>query len=608
MQSFFNLGLDIGSTTLKIVVTNENDEICFSDYRRHNAAVSEVLTSVFENFISKFGDSEVRMLVTGSVGMGLTERYHFPFMQEVVASALVIDKKYQGISTLIDIGGEDSKLIFFNKGKAPIMRMNGSCAGGTGAFIDQMATMLHVSVDELSELAEESKNTFAISSRCGVFAKTDIQNLISRNVSMPDIAASVFHAIAVQIVTTLARACDINAKILFCGGPFAFIPYLRKAFIEVLNIKEDDYIIPENANLIAALGCAIDKESARYTAKMSEVISIIQANNDKEIIIEDSILPALFTSNEEFINWKEKKQKNFVSRKTFAELENTNCYLGVDSGSTTTKIVLTDEDENLVYSFYSKNKANPLDTLQEGLRECNKKALEQNKNILIVGSCVTGYGEDLIKAAFNLDFGIVETIAHYTGALKFNPNVSFILDIGGQDMKAIFVENGVINRLEINEACSSGCGSFIEGFAENLKYSVSDFAELACTSTQPCDLGTRCTVFMNSKVKQFLRLNAQASDIAAGLSYSIIKNMLHKVLKIHNYDDLGKYITVQGGTFKNYSVIRAMEHITNRDVSFTDIPELTGAYGAALYAKRQSEKESTSIISLNLLASQTIVV
>lgn len=607
MQSYYNLGLDIGSTTLKVVVTNERDEICFSDYRRHNAGVSKVLESVFKDFISKFGDVEVRMLVTGSVGMGLTERFNFPFMQEVVASAVVIDNKYNGISTLIDIGGEDSKLILFKKGKAPTMRMNGSCAGGTGAFIDQMATMLNLSVDQLNELAEKSTTIHAISSRCGVFAKTDIQNLVSRNVPLSDIAASVFHAIAVQVVTTLARGCDINPKILFCGGPFAFIPYLRKSFIEVLNISDTDYVIPENANLIAALGCAIDKESERYASKLSAVITLMR-NSDEIVDTDKGILPALFKDEAEYGKWKARKQKNFVSRTIFAKLTNTNCYLGIDSGSTTTKIVLTDELDNLIFSFYSKNKGNPLGTLLEGLRKCNDEAELLGKHIHIAGSCVTGYGEDLIKAAFNLNYGIVETIAHYTGALKFNPKVSFILDIGGQDMKAIFVENGVINRLEINEACSSGCGSFLEGFAENLKYTVGDFAELACTSTNPCDLGTRCTVFMNSKVKQFLRLNTPTSDIAAGLSFSIIKNMLHKVLKIHNYDDLGDYITVQGGTFKNYSVIRAMEHVTNKEVSFTDIPELTGAYGAALYAKRQSKKEKIKQNSLNELVGQTIVV
>ncbi|QZE14192.1 acyl-CoA dehydratase activase [Halosquirtibacter laminarini] len=583
------LGVDMGSTTIKVVCVDDDNEIIFSSYRRHHIGIHEALMSLLEEVKEKFNDRKVSLVITGSVGMGVSEDCQIPFLQEVVSASEVIKHNFTDVSTLFDMGGEDSKLIVFEEKKAPMMRMNGSCAGGTGAFIDQMAVLLGVSVTELNDLAYKYKKRYPISSRCGVFAKTDIQNLLSKKVAKEDIAASIFYALSNQTVTTLVRGLELKPKVLLCGGPFSFIPFLRKALIETLGIEEQDVIVPEYSSLIPALGCALVDDIERKEIFLGELISLISERTAESKQTDPDLTP-LFKNEEEFLSWKKKKQANFVQTNEFISLPSKNCFLGVDSGSTTTKIVLLDEDEKLVYRYYQNNNGDPLNALHQGLKKCAEKVLSAGIDIQIKGSCVTGYGEDLIRKAYRLDFGIVETIAHYMGAMKYNPNVSFILDIGGQDMKAIFVDNGQITRLEVNEACSSGCGSFIEGFATSMNYKPSEFAELACKSQSPCDLGTRCTVFMNSKVKQSLRAKAQPGDIAAGLSYSVIKNMLFKVLKLKNVEDLGGYISVQGGTFKNLSVVKAMEDLVKKPVSFTDMPELMGAIGAAIYAARNIHK------------------
>ena len=603
-NSIYKVGIDIGSTTIKIVFTNNNDDIVFSDYQRHNADIIRAFLNTFEKAKNQLGDVMLSAVITGSAGMGISEKFNIPFIQEVIAAAEVIKQKYPEITTLIDIGGEDAKMIFFHKDKAPDIRMNGSCAGGTGAFIDQMASLLGITPLEINELASKHNNIYPIASRCGVFTKTDIQNLIAKNAHREDIAASIFNAVAMQTITSLARGYEIIPKVFFCGGPFSFLPELKNFFAKQLNLEESDCIVSENAQFIPALGCAISNESFllgnnnRLEILLSDFISLIEnSKNVDEINLTERLEP-LFHSKHEYEIWKSQKENYHIEQLKIENVdENAHFFMGIDSGSTTTKIIITDSKERIVFSYYTKSNGRPLEAVRAGLIAFNDEVRATGKIIKITKSAVTGYGEDLVKAAYNLDYGIVETIAHYTAAQKFKENVSFILDIGGQDMKAIFVKNGAINRLEINEACSSGCGSFIEGFANGLNYKVADFADAACFGQNPCDLGTRCTVFMNSKVKQFLREGANISDIAAGLAYSVIKNCLYKVLKIKDIRELGEHIVVQGGTFRNRSVIRGLELLTSKDVICSDIPELMGAYGSAIFALRKffNEQDIVSV-------------
>ncbi len=602
-KTIFNAGLDVGSTTLKFVVCDTSGDIVYSEYRRHHADIFATLRSAFENARTKLGDCDIALIVTGSAGMGVAERSGLPFVQEVVASAEVVRLKYPGTKTFIDIGGEDAKMIFFEEGKSPDIRMNGSCAGGTGAFIDQMAALLGCEVSELSRLADEATQVHPIASRCGVFSKTDIQNLLARGTPREEIAASIFHAVALQCIGTLARGFDILPQVFFCGGPFAFIPALRKAFREELNLSEEQCVYSENAAIIPAWGCALTalgrgdeaRESARTLSELEKIVMTAREHTGGKL--NAGALPRLFKDKADFEQWNLEHSKGIIPEIPLKDYDEGPCFLGIDSGSTTTKLVVVDSQERVIFSFYKKSQGDALGVAQEGLDILLSELEKYGKKISIARSCVTGYGEDLIKAAFNLDDGIVETIAHYRAARKFKPDVSFILDIGGQDMKAIFVENGAINRLEINEACSSGCGSFVEAFAGTLKYQVSEFAQIACFSEAPSDLGTRCTVFMNSKVKQCLREGAAVADIAAGLSFSIIKNCLHKVLKIRDMSELGDNIVVQGGTFRNLSVVRAFEILTGKTVVYTNMPELMGAYGSALYAKEIFEREKSSSAS-----------
>lgn len=587
----YNLGVDIGSTTLKVAMLDADGKLVYSDYQRHNAAIKQTANHVATRIFNKFGDCWLNVAMTGSVGMGYAERLNLGFIQEVVAAAETIKQRYPQVRTFIDMGGEDSKMIFFEEGKVPDIRMNGSCAGGTGAFIDQTATLLGVETNELNALAEKSETIYPIASRCGVFSKTDIQNLISRNVSRSDIAASVFNAVAMQVVASLARGMDILPDVFFCGGPFAFLPELKKHFIHVLNITEGDCILPENAQIIPALGCALLAGSLGHREmRLSEFLYILRFATDDTPVDLSKRLNPLFVSASDYDEWHKRKMNNFVPKADFAADKQGKYYLGIDSGSTTTKIVLTNANGEIVYTDYQRNNGDSFRTFADGLKRM-QAALPNSENIVIAGSCATGYGENLLRTAFNLDYGIVETMAHFVAARHVNPDVSFVLDIGGQDMKAIFVENGTIKRIEINEACSSGCGSFIETFATMLGYKVDEFARLSCMAQHPCDLGTRCTVFMNSKVKQAMREGSAVEDIAAGFSYSVVKNCLFKVLKLKNIKELGENIVVQGGTFRNHSIVRALELLTGCEVSFTDIPELMGAYGAALHAIEMSKEK-----------------
>lgn len=581
MKSYsLKIGLDVGSTTAKIVVFDENDNLVYSQYKRHNAKVGELVKSYLEDLKSQFGsDAKASISVTGSVGMAVAQQLEADFLQEVVAATVYTRHSHPDAKILIDIGGEDAKVVFFN-GKNTELRMNGNCAGGTGAFIDQMSMLMGVDNKELSDLALHSTQVYPIAARCGVFAKTDIQNLMARNIPKEDIAASIFHCIAVQTVTTLSHGCDYTTPILLCGGPLTFLPALRKAFGDYLHFDpEKDFIVSERSNLIPAMGCAINAASKQQTT-ISDLLRKI--NTSVKLVRKDSLEP-LFTSDADYEAWKEKK--NVYALPT-AKLNGSHedLFIGIDSGSTTTKIVASRRDGTVAFTYYAMNLGNPILAVQKGLNKLIESAMASHTDISIIGSCSTGYGEDLIKAAFSLDEGIIETMAHYQAAQRLEPDVSFILDIGGQDMKAIFVDHGVVVRMELNEACSSGCGTFLQTFAESLGYKIEDFARLACTAHNPSDLGTRCTVFMNSKVKQVVREGATVADISAGLSYSVIKNCLYKVLKLHSTSELGKKIVVQGGTMRNDSVVRAFELLSGTEVARSDRPELMGAYGCALHA------------------------
>ena len=594
-------GVDIGSTTFKIVVVDRNGDILFSNYKRHNTDIRNAALEAYRGVFEALGDCDLKMTLTGSVGMGYAEASGMDFVQEVVASAELIKAKFPEIRTFIDIGGEDSKMIFFEDHKSPDMRMNGSCAGGTGAFIDQTAAILNVETKELDTLASTAETIYPIASRCGVFSRTDIQNLVSRNVSKNDVAASVFNAVAIQVISSLSRGTDIMPKVFFCGGPFAFLPQLKKAFVNQLKLNEEDCVLSENAQFVPAWGSAlISLKNDLPSQTLSTMISSIENDSGKLFNVTSRRLPALFRSQEEFEKWKTKKGCRAVGKTSWEQLKDTDCFLGVDSGSTTTKIVLIDKKQNVVFQDYSRNNGDSFTAFWEGLKRLRDEARKNGREIRIIGSATTGYGENLIKTAFGLHRGIIETIAHYMAARKIVPDVSFILDIGGQDMKAVFIENGIIKRLEINEACSSGCGSFIENFANMLNYPVAEFAQMSCFAKNPCDLGTRCTVFMNSKVKQAMREGAEVEDIAAGFSYSVVKNCLFKVLKLKDVKELGKNIVVQGGTFRNLSIVRALEMQTGVDVVYSDIPEMMGAYGAALYAL-ENHSENDNPITLDQL-------
>lgn len=603
----YRLGIDIGSTTIKMalvevqgddVQSTKEVRILATDYRRHNAEPMKVGQEMIEGILQRSGltASEANGLtatrsnspqdgltigITGSVGMGCAQRLGVGFHQEVIAAAEVVKQLYPDVHCLVDIGGEDSKMIFFEEGCVPEMRMNGNCAGGTGAFIDQTATLLGVETSELNALAAKAEHIYPIASRCGVFSKTDIQNLISRSVSKEDIAASMLHAVSMQVVSALARGTEVHPKIFLCGGPFAYIPELRKHLLQALEMTEEDCIVPEYTQFIPAIGTALLAKGEPLTHAQ---VRTLFSNDHCGVAQLSGTLPPLFADEAEYQKWlseKEKKYGNLTGEAGLTGIAGP-FYLGVDSGSTTTKLVLINEQGQLVFTDYSYNNGNSLQAFHSALQRM-RDALGQD--IEIAGSCSTGYGEQLLKTAFRLDHGIVETMAHFMAAKHLQPNVSFVLDIGGQDMKAIFVENGSIQRIEINEACSSGCGSFIMTFARQLGYEVSDFAHMATLAQHPYDLGTRCTVFMNSKVKQAMREGAQVDDIAAGFSYSVIKNCLYKVLKLQSFDQLGEHIMVQGGTFRNHSVVRALEILTGKEVGFGPIPELMGAYGCALYAK-----------------------
>ena len=581
----FSGGIDIGSTTAKTVILDKDNRPIFKDYRRHDARIRQTISEVFHHLLEELGDIRITLNITGSAGMGISERLHIPFIQEVVASAEVAQRFHPDVRTLLDIGGEDSKLIFFDgRGRSDI-RMNGNCAGGTGAFIDQMAVLLGVPCEKLNSIAEQRERIHPIASRCGVFAKTDIQALMSRGISSPDIAASVFDAVALQSLNTLARGFEPRPKVLFSGGPLTFLPMLRNALTTKMGLIEEDVIIPAYPELFSAIGAAITSNSRPFNISISEFIKLLNSDHAGPDLSDNHEVP-LFKDEQEFRNW-EKDRFVRIKRVDIQELDGADCFIGIDSGSTTTKMVLIDDRGRIALDHYTYNKGDHIAAVQKGLKTFAETLERNNVNPRIKGSAATGYGEDFVKTVFGLDMGIVETLAHYRAARHLAEDVSFILDIGGQDMKALFVDNGSVRKIEINEACSSGCGTFLQTFAEILNCSVEEFSERACYSSSPCDLGSRCTVFMNSRVKQSLREGADLQDMAAGLAYSVVRNCLTKVLKIKDLSELGDKVVLQGGTFLNPSVQRAFEKLTGKKVYCPDIAGLMGAYGCALGVRDQ---------------------
>ncbi len=591
----YRAGLDVGSTTAKMVVADSSDNIVYSVYRRHNADIKGTLKDTFSEIRKQLGNINLKITLSGSAAMGLAERCSMSFIQEVVALNNFAKNIQDDLHTIIDIGGEDAKIIFLEKDALPDMRMNGNCAGGTGAFIDQMSAILNLSIGEMDYLSQKSKRLFPIASRCGVFSKTDVQNLVAKNIPTEDICASIFHAIAVQVVSALSRGKEINKKILLAGGPLTFITSLKNAFLEYLNITEDALIEVEDNNLLVARGCLYNKHAELLS--LDEIENKILSDNNITLEYNDKNLKQLFSSQEEYKKWKQNKETLGSNDKPLTNY-NGKAYLGIDSGSTTTKIVLIDNEEHILFKYYNKNNGNPILAVINGLQQLKKTIQKENAKPIICGGCSTGYGEDLIKAAFSFDSSIVETIAHYKAAKKILPNVDFILDIGGQDMKAIYIEDGVLNRIELNEACSSGCGTFIDTFATGLGYKIEEFAHLALFGQHPCDLGTRCTVFMNSKVKQFLREGREVGDISAGLSYSVVRNCLYKVLKLEG-KSLGDHIVIQGGTMRNDSIVRALEIMLNREVYRSTSPELMGAYGCALHSLAFQQNKEVKTLDLD---------
>ncbi len=585
--NFYRTGIDIGSTTIKLAVYDDAGALVHGAYRRHYALTGDTLTTMLAAVRANLGTVKLDIAFTGSAGMGMAERLGFPFLQEVMVSADYLQKMQPEVCTFIEIGGEDAKIIFFDDQLLPQIRMNGSCAGGTGAFIDQMALLANVSLEEFGKLALRGKPVYTMASRCGVFAKTDVQSLLSNCAAKEDIAASIFHALALQVIASLGRGSAIRSKVLFGGGPLTFFPALVEAFIRILHLdKTKDIAVCPSPELIAASGVALCRESHKRVLDIDDLLVAMSKVNDFSPEHEVHHLPSLFQDVEEKADWEARHRKHALPRRDLADVGAEPCFLGIDSGSTTTKMVLIDNDSRLLLDFYTSNHGDPLAAIGQGISSFRERCRLKGKMPQIARAAVTGYGEDLVKAAFGIDDGIVETAAHFRAAKSFDPEVSFILDIGGQDMKALYIRNGTIADVQINEACSSGCGSFLETFARTLNYDVETFAQLACGRTKPFDLGTRCTVFMNSRVRQALREGATVEDISAGLAYAVVRNSLHKVLRLRDFSTLGEHIVVQGGTFCNPAVLRAFELLLGREVVRPESAESMGAYGAALTARQ----------------------
>ena len=587
--NYNTLGIDIGSTTVKIAILNTDGEIIFSDYKRHYANIQETLSSIINDAYEQLGDLPVSPMITGSGGLTLSKHLDIPFVQEVVAVATSLKDYAPQTDVAIELGGEDAKIIYFTGGID--QRMNGICAGGTGSFIDQMATLLKTDAAGLNEYAKNYEAIYPIAARCGVFAKSDIQPLINEGATKEDLSASIFQAVVNQTISGLACGKPIRGNVAFLGGPLHFLTQLRQAFIQTLHLTDEQIIAPDHSHLFAASGAAMNAKAdtqtslGNLTQKLSEKIHM-----DFEV----TRMEPLFTSEEEYNTFLAEHSKKDVKKGDFATYTG-NLFLGIDAGSTTTKVAVIGEDGSLLYSFYDSNNGSPLKTALKAIKDIYTK---MPKGAKIVRSCSTGYGEALLKSALLLDEGEVETVAHYNAAAFFEPDVDCILDIGGQDMKCIKIKNHSVDKVQLNEACSSGCGSFIETFAKSLNYEVADFAKVALYAENPIDLGSRCTVFMNSKVKQAQKEGASVADISAGLAYSVIKNALLKVIKLTDPKDLGKKVVVQGGTFYNDAVLRSFERISGCTAVRPDIAGIMGAFGAALIARDHYTGQESTMLSI----------
>ncbi|TJX14939.1 2-hydroxyglutaryl-CoA dehydratase [Tissierella creatinini] len=575
------IGLDVGSTTLKCVVSDDHDKLVFHSYERHFSQITQKTASLLRQVRDEFPEEkEFSMCISGSAGMGMAETCGIPFIQEVYATRIAVKRLIPYSDVVIELGGEDAKILFLTNGTE--VRMNGSCAGGTGAFIDQMATLLNISLVDMNEIAKDYEKIYTIASRCGVFAKSDVQPLLNQGAKKSDISASIFAAVVNQTIAGLAQGRKIEGQVVYLGGPLTFLSELRSSFDYILDVKG---ICPENSLYYVAIGAAFSDLSERLNIE-----NTIKSVESYKSTTGFSSTMTLFEDQDDYDEFFERHAKERVE---YVEPENYRgqAYLGIDAGSTTVKAALINEDEEILLSSYLPNSGNPVPIIKGFLED----VYEKYPDIKIKSSAVTGYGEDIIQNAFKVDFGIVETIAHYTAAKKFKPDVDFIIDIGGQDIKCFKIRDGVIDNIFLNEACSSGCGSFLQTFAGILEYKIDDFAKLGLQSKRPVDLGSRCTVFMNSSVKQAQKDGANIEDISAGLSLSVVKNAIYKVIRAASADSLGENIVVQGGTFHNDVVLRAFEKEIGRSVIRPNISGIMGAYGAALYSKENHKAQSTLI-------------
>lgn len=576
------IGLDVGSTTLKCIVLDKDENIIFKSYERHYSQIKDKTVELLKRVQKELNcDEYIEISISGSAGMGLANSCGIPFVQEVYATRIATKKLVPSADVVIELGGEDAKILFLTNGLE--VRMNGSCAGGTGAFIDQMASLLNITLTEMNELAKTHDKIYTIASRCGVFAKSDVQPLLNQGAKKDDISASIFYAVVNQTISGLAQGRPLSGNIVYLGGPLTFLSELRKSFDKTLNTNG---ICPENSLYFVALGAAYMNQNQKLN--LDFIISLIE---NYALDREFNSSRALFSSKEELDEFKLRHEKEKVLYSNPSEYTG-NAFLGIDAGSTTIKATIIDDNEHILYSEYMPNNGNPVPIIKDFLLSFYNKY----PNIKISSSAATGYGEDMIMNAFNIDYGLVETIAHFTAAKKFKPDVDFIIDIGGQDIKCFKIKNGIIDNVLLNEACSSGCGSFLQTFAEILNYSIEDFATLGNLAKKPVDLGSRCTVFMNSSVKQAQKDGATVEDISAGLSISVVKNAIYKVIRASSAEGLGKNIVVQGGTFLNNAVLRAFELEIKSQVVRPNISGLMGAYGAALYAKSKS-KDKSSILN-----------
>ena len=589
MGNCFPAGIDIGSTTVKLVILDTNGQILFGQYRRHRAHTQETLAQLLREARQQLGPCSLRVGITGSGSMNLGKAMDIGFVQEVVAVASSLERVAPQTDVAIELGGEDAKIIYFRGGLE--QRMNGVCAGGTGSFIDQMASLLQTDATGLNREAASYREIYPIAARCGVFAKSDIQPLINEGATLPDLAASIFQAVVNQTISGLACGKPIRGCVAFLGGPLHFLPELKKAFIRTLHLTPENVVDPENSHLFAAMGAALESGEAEPRS-LDGLIS--QLEQGVQMAFELKRLPPLFQSQEEYRAFQARHSRARVQTAPLERYRG-NCYLGIDAGSTTTKLALVGQEGELLWSFYAGNQGSPIQTAIRAMGQLQQKLPPEAK---ILRTCSTGYGETLLKSAFCLDEGEVETIAHYQAAAFFDPEVDCILDIGGQDMKCIKIRNHSVDTILLNEACSSGCGSFLENFANSLGYTAAQFAQEALFASNPIDLGTRCTVFMNSNVKQAQKEGASLQDISAGLAYSVIKNALYKVIKLADARDLGRHVVVQGGTFYNQAVLRAFERIAGVEAICPDIAGIMGAFGAALIARDRYQGQQSTMLPI----------